>query len=77
MPVLSRRDDRVWLACGTRARLGIWSPGRKEFGDQGARHVLFALSAGRGELLGLCRRVDDLRIAYDGPVEHSGGDRSP
>lgn len=74
--VLSRQDDRVWLACGSHARLGIWSPGPKEFGDQGGRHVHFALSAGPGELAGLCERLDDQQIAYQGPVEHPGGDRS-
>src|SRR5690349_16270526 len=34
-PVISREADRVWLACGPRARLGLWLPGPKEFGDQG------------------------------------------
>jgi anti-sigma regulatory factor (Ser/Thr protein kinase) len=32
---LKREDDRVWLACGKRSRLGLWLPGEKEFGDEG------------------------------------------
>ena len=74
--VLSRQEDRIWLAVGSHTRLGIWSPGKKEFGDQGGRHVHFALSVGRGELPTLCERLDGMRIAYRGPEEHPGGDRS-
>ncbi len=57
--VLKREDDRVWLACGDHARLGLWLPGEKEFGDEGGRHVHFALSAAPG-------RLDELeaRLAY-------------
>lgn len=74
--VISRQEDRIWLACGSSARLGIWSPGKKEFGDRGGRHVHFALSVRSGELTALCRRLDEKTIAYRGPVEHPGGDRS-
>lgn len=35
LEVVSREDDRVWLAAGDRARLGVWAPGGKEFGDEG------------------------------------------
>src|SRR3954466_7447702 len=45
---LSRQDGRVWLGCGDRARLGLWSPGPKEFGDEGGRHVHIALSVAQG-----------------------------
>jgi hypothetical protein len=31
----------IWLSCGEQARLGLWSPGPKEFGDEGGRHVHF------------------------------------
>ena len=75
-PVLSRQDDRIWLSCGSHARVGIWTPGRKEFGDRGGRHVHFALSAGRGELDGVRRRLQQLGVEHEGPVEHPGGDRS-
>ena len=44
--VLAREDDRIWLAAGEHARLGLWLPGEKEFGDEGGRHVHFAFSAG-------------------------------
>ncbi|MDQ4040573.1 MAG: VOC family protein [Actinomycetota bacterium] len=76
MKTISRQDDRVWLACGERARLGLWLPGEKEFGDEGGRHVHFALSVERGTLE---RLVEHLRAAgqeFRGPVEHEGGDRS-
>ena len=73
---IQRHDDRVWLAAGPRTRLGIWSPGPKEFDDRGGRHVHFALSASPG---GLDRAVERLRsrsLGFRGPVEHPGGDRS-
>jgi catechol-2,3-dioxygenase len=73
---ISRQGDRIWLACGPHTRLGIWSPGPKEFNDRGGRHVHFAFSVGPGELDALCRRLDWREIAYRGPVEHPGGDRS-
>jgi catechol-2,3-dioxygenase len=73
--VLSRDDDRVWLGVGERARLGLWSPGEKEFGDQGGRHVHFALSASPGTLHALARRLRAY-ASVSGPVEHPGGDRS-
>ena len=74
--VIDRADDRVWLACGERARLGLWSPGRKEFGDEGGRHVHFALSTPPGALDGLARRARAAGAQPGGPVEHEGGDRS-
>ena len=68
--VLAREDDRIWLAAGPTARLGIWSPGEKEFGDRGGRHVHFAFAAAPGTLDGLAERIGSE------PVEHEGGDRS-
>ena len=59
---LSRDCDRVWLAAGSRCRLGIWSPGPKEHGDRGGRHVHFALSVSRGTLE---RITAKLRLARD------------
>jgi catechol-2,3-dioxygenase len=76
LQVLTREDDRVWLAVGRRARLGIWSPGRKEFGDRGGRHVHFAMSAGAAELDALRERLVGMGVAPRGPLEHDGGDRS-
>jgi catechol-2,3-dioxygenase len=74
--VLAREDDRVWLAAGERARLGLWLPGEKEFGDEGGRHVHFAFSAGPGGIDALVDRLDAAGHDYRGPVEHEGGDRS-
>ena len=76
LPVLAREDDRVRLAVGDGGRLGLWSPGPKEFGDRGGRHVHYALSAGAGELDHIDRRLRELDAAPRGPVEHDGGDRS-
>jgi catechol-2,3-dioxygenase len=76
LPVLAREHDRVWLAVGRRARLGIWSPGRKEFGDRGGRHVHFAMSAGATELEALHERLAGMGVTLRGPLEHDGGDRS-
>lgn len=73
---LAREDDRIWLACGPNTRLGLWSPGEKEFGDQGGRHVHYAYSVTSGALEEIGRRLDDLGVGFKGPVEHDGGDRS-
>jgi catechol-2,3-dioxygenase len=76
LEVLDRTDDRVWLTCGPRARLGLWTPGEKEFGDEGGRHVHFAFSVGPDRLDVVVLRLERLSVAYRGPVEHDGGDRS-
>jgi catechol-2,3-dioxygenase len=76
LEVLSREADRTWLACGSRTRLGLWEPGEKEFGDEGGRHVHFALSTRPGSLDAVCERLAKLDCNYHGPVEHPGGDRS-
>jgi catechol-2,3-dioxygenase len=74
--LLSRGDDRVWLAVGRDTRLGLWAPGAKEFGDRGGRHVHFAFSAAAGRLADLASRLRAEGIDVRGPVEHPGGDRS-
>jgi catechol-2,3-dioxygenase len=77
LEVLTEERDRRWLKLGERTRLGLWTPGRKEFGDQGGRHVHFAMSATPGRLDDVHRRlVDDLGVEVEGPIEHDGGDRS-
>jgi catechol-2,3-dioxygenase len=73
---LSRDCDRVWLAAGSRCRLGIWSPGPKEHDDRGGRHVHFALSVSRGTLERITAKLRRHGIDFEGPVEHEGGDRS-
>jgi catechol-2,3-dioxygenase len=74
--VLRREDDRVWLAAGPRARLGLWLPGEKEFGDEGGAHVHYALGAEPGTLDDLLGRLRHRGVPVRGPVEHPGGDRS-
>ncbi len=76
LEVLAREDDRTWLAAGDHARLGLWLPGEKEFGDEGGRHVHFAFSAAPGRLDDLVARLERLGIGHRGPVDHDGGDRS-
>jgi catechol-2,3-dioxygenase len=76
LAVLAEEDDRIWLACGEQARLGLWSVGEKEFGDRGGRHVHFAFSVDHGALESVTQRLDELGVAYRGPVEHDGGDHS-
>ena len=73
---LSEQDDRIWLACGSSTRLGFWCPGKKEFGDEGGRHVHFALSAAPGAMHAIRERLERLGAQVKGPVEHEGGDRS-
>jgi catechol-2,3-dioxygenase len=75
-PELAREDGRIWLGCGERARLGLWSPGEKEFGDEGGRHVHYAYAVAPGALDRIRERLERLGVASRGPVEHEGGDRS-
>jgi len=74
--VLAREHDRVWLAAGEHARLGLWAPGSKEFGDRGGSHVHFAFSAAPGSLDRLRDRLEAHGAPVRGPEEHDGGDRS-
>jgi catechol-2,3-dioxygenase len=74
--VLAREPDRVWLGAGPHARLGLWSPGRKEFGDRGGRHVHFAFSAAPGGLDRLRHALAARGAPVQGPKRHDGGDRS-
>ena len=76
LAVLAREADRVWLAAGPRARLGLWAPGAKEFGDRGGRHVHFAFSAAPGRLDALLERLRAYGADPHGPERHDGGDRS-
>jgi catechol-2,3-dioxygenase len=73
---LSEEKDRIWLAAGERSRLGLWSPGEKEFGDRGGRHAHFAFRATPGSLDELCDRLGATGVEVRGPIEHEGGDRS-
>lgn len=74
--LLTEEDDRVWLRAGERCRLGIWSPGEKEFSDRGGRHVHFAFSVGADELDAFCTQLRERGVEVEGPIEHEGGDRS-
>ena len=73
---LQEQDDRIWLAVGRHARLGLWSPGRKEFGDEGGEHVHFAFAVTPGGLDALAERLREHGEEVEGPQEHDGGDRS-
>jgi catechol-2,3-dioxygenase len=73
---LAEEEDRVWLAAGERSRLGLWSPGEKEFGDRGGRHSHFAFRVTPGSLDELRERLLSMSVEVRGPVEHDGGDRS-
>jgi catechol-2,3-dioxygenase len=69
-------EDRIWLRAGEYCRLGIWSPGEKEFSDRGGRHVHFALSVGADDLDAFSAGLREQGVEVEGPVEHEGGDRS-
>ena len=74
--VISREPDRIWLAVGAHARLGLWTPGAKEFGDTGGKQVHFAFRASPGTLDRVVRNLHREEIEVRGPVDHEGGDRS-
>jgi catechol-2,3-dioxygenase len=76
MDELAREEDRIWLEAGPGARLGLWRPGRKEFGDRGGSHVHFAFSVEPSELERIAERLDAAGCEHRGPIEHDGGDRS-
>ena len=76
LDVLAREEDRIWLRVGEHARLGLWTPREKEFGDEGGRHVHYAYSASPGALDAVVDRLRALGVPVRGPVEHDGGDRS-
>jgi catechol-2,3-dioxygenase len=76
LEVLAREGDRVWLAAGANARLGLWRPGAKEYGDRGGRHVHFAFSAAPGGLDAVAERLRAYGAEVRGPQRHHGGDRS-
>jgi catechol-2,3-dioxygenase len=76
LDVLAREDDRTWLSVGPRARLGLWTPGEKEFGDEGGAHVHYAFSLSPEDLDALPHRLARHGVEHTGPVEHDGGDRS-
>jgi catechol-2,3-dioxygenase len=73
---LAREDDRIWLGAGDAARLGLWRPGEKEFGDEGGAHVHFAFAVEPDQLDELAERLTACGIEVNGPHEHDGGDRS-
>jgi catechol-2,3-dioxygenase len=74
--LLAEDEDRVWLRAGEHCRLGIWSPGEKEYSDRGGRHVHFALSVGADGLDALSGQLRERGVEVEGPIEHEGGDRS-
>jgi catechol-2,3-dioxygenase len=76
LEVLAEERDRTWLRAGEHCRLGIWSPGEKEFSDRGGSHVHFAFSVGADGLDALSSRLRERGVEVEGPVEHEGGDRS-
>jgi catechol-2,3-dioxygenase len=76
LDVIQRDDDRIWLAIGERGRLGLWTPGEKEFGDEGGAHVHFAMAVEPGSLDYKRDRLRERGVEVNGPVEHPGGDRS-
>ena len=76
LDVLAEEDDRTWLGVGEHCRLGIWSPGEKEFSDRGGRHVHFAFSVGAEGLEARCAHLRGRGVEVEGPAEHEGGDRS-
>lgn len=73
---LQRQSDRIWLAAGKHGRIGLWTPGAKEFDDRPGAHVHFALSVTPAELDAIAGRLRHASAEHEGPVEHDGGDRS-
>lgn len=73
---LDRDDEKVWLAAGDSARLGLWPPGPHEHDDRGGSHVHFALAVTEGTIDEAAERLRGEGHEIEGPIEHDGGDRS-
>ena len=43
LPVATRSDNRVWVAAGTRTRIGLWAPQIGIADGRGGVHVHYAL----------------------------------
>jgi catechol-2,3-dioxygenase len=76
LETILEEGDRIWLSVGDCARLGLWRPGKKEFGDEGGVHVHLAFTVVPGSLDVLAERLRLDKVPWKGPVEHDGGDRS-
>jgi catechol-2,3-dioxygenase len=76
LTVLDHSDDRTWLGISRHCRLGLWTPGPKEFGDEGGAHVHFAFAVAAGTLDELATKLRGRGLNVHGPKEHPGGDRS-
>lgn len=71
----------VWVGIGKNAVLGLWPPGSGGpgvgiAGSRGGDHVHFAMYVERGSIGDWTRRLKESGVAFEGPVQFSGDNRS-
>jgi catechol-2,3-dioxygenase len=71
LPVLSRSEQRVWLAAGTQTRIGLWAPQVGIAGGRGGVHVHYALHIEDADYDAAVARLRDHRCE---PHEEDFGD---
>jgi catechol-2,3-dioxygenase len=57
LPVLSRSDERVWVAAGTQTRIGLWIPQVGIAAGRGGVHVHYALHVDEADYDGAVERL--------------------
>ena len=69
--VVERWEDATWVMAGDRTRIGLWLPTVAPLaGEQGGRHVHFALHIDDADLGGLVEHLE--RAGHDVHVENFG-----
>ena len=71
LPVMSRSEDRVWLAVGGGARIGLWAPQVGIADGRGGIHVHYAMHVDDTDF---DTAVDHLRAEGYDPHEEDFGD---
>lgn len=71
----------VWVGVGKHAVLGLWPPGSGGpgvgiAGSRGGTHVHFAVYVERGTIDQWVRKLSDAGVAFEGPVQFGGANRS-
>jgi catechol-2,3-dioxygenase len=57
LPVMSRSDERVWVAAGPQTRIGLWSPQVGIAAGRGGAHVHYAMHIAEADYDGAVERL--------------------
>jgi len=59
LPVMSRSDERIWVAAGSQTRIGLWSPQVGIAAGRGGVHVHYAMHIEEDDYEGAVARLRD------------------